>query len=96
MFKGLYKGAIPVAIKVLDGVAPESADTILKEIAMLHACRHPDIVQVPILNSVPWCPVAYVYRLQASSHVPSVEPDTPLTLPLSVLHGMQVLDSLRA
>jgi Protein tyrosine and serine/threonine kinase len=45
--QGLYKGVHPVAVKVLRHVnSDESYDEVMKEVALLRACRHPHIVQV--------------------------------------------------
>eukprot|EP00884_Botryococcus_braunii_P005890 jgi/Botrbrau1/15301/Bobra.0096s0004.1 len=47
VFRGFHRGVHPVALKVLRNVAPtESQQTgIVKEIAVLRACRHPHVVQ---------------------------------------------------
>lgn len=52
-----------MAIKVLQDISPESADMILKEIAILSACRHENIVQVPessmVMCNIPCCVVPW-------------------------------------
>eukprot|EP00884_Botryococcus_braunii_P020080 jgi/Botrbrau1/6756/Bobra.0324s0041.1 len=45
VYKGKYKGCSPVAIKVLEDVTRDTSEEIMKEIAILNACRHPHIVQ---------------------------------------------------
>jgi hypothetical protein len=51
VFKGLYRGIHVVAIKVLHShIANEELhESILKEVAVLRACRHPHIIQVTYL-----------------------------------------------
>ncbi len=48
VFRGFHRGVHPVAIKVLRNVAPTESQQsgIVKEIAVLRACRHPHVVQV--------------------------------------------------
>eukprot|EP00884_Botryococcus_braunii_P020079 jgi/Botrbrau1/6755/Bobra.0324s0040.1 len=63
VFKGIYKGAVPVAVKVLQNVAVSNAEKILKEITTLSACRHPEIVQfqgVVFIDDQVWLIMEYM------------------------------------
>jgi serine/threonine protein kinase len=48
VFKALYRRVHPVAVKVLKKVHPIDTDriSIMREVAVLRACRHSHIVQV--------------------------------------------------